>query len=108
MILGQLEPCFLKIISDDHWRDAGGIDGADGIMFLCPICFEKNKGPIGTHSILCWQPHVPQTFYPAPGRWRFEGTGIRDLTLVAGSSSILLQGGCNAHFFVQRGEIRLC
>jgi hypothetical protein len=42
---------------------------------------------------------------PTPGRWDFQGTGLQDLTLVAGSSSVLLTGGCRAHFFVRDGEI---
>jgi len=79
---------------------------ADGIMFLCPTCFEKNGGPSGTHRVICNRPRVPQSEYRAgPGRWEFDGTGFDDLTLVAGSSSIALQGGCGAHFFVRGGEI---
>lgn len=66
------------------------IADADGIWFLCPVCFQKNSGPIGTHAIICWRPRVPPEVFPRPGRWEFEGTGIDDLTLVAGSSSILL------------------
>ncbi len=37
-----------------------------------------------------------------------HGTGIADLTLVAGSSSVALQGGCKAHFFVRDGAIVDC
>jgi len=74
-------------------------------MFACPKCFESNKGLVGTHRVLCWRPRVAQTESPRPGRWEFEGTGYDDLTLVAGSSSIALQGGCNAHFFVRDGKI---
>jgi hypothetical protein len=55
--------------------------------------------------VLCWQPHVPQTIHPIPGRWRFVGTGYDDLSLVAGSSSIALKSGCKAHFFVRDGNI---
>lgn len=82
------------------------IADADGICFLCPVCFEKNKGPIGTHSVICWRPRVPQEIRPGPGRWEFEGTSIDDLTLRAGSSSIKLESGCQAHFFVTKGEIK--
>lgn len=82
------------------------IENADGICFLCPVCFEKNKGPIGTHAIICWRPRVPAEMSPSPGRWEFQGTSIDDLTLVAGSSSIKLESGCQAHFFVTKGEIK--
>jgi hypothetical protein len=105
--LTDLNPQFIKIVSTSEYHNVDSIKDADGIMFLCPMCFEKNKGPVGTHSIICWQPHVSQDFTPKPGRWEFQGTGYDDLTLVAGSSSILLQGeGCGAHFFIQNGEIK--
>ena len=77
-------------------------------MFLCPRCFQTNQGPVGTHRVICWRPHVPQSFFPVPGRWEMEGSGLSDLTLVAGSSSVLLRGGCDAHFFVRGGEIQMC
>ena len=82
------------------------ISEAQGIMFLCPKCFVENRGSVGTHRVLCWRPCVSQDVPPVPGRWEFSGTGYEDLTLTAGSSSILLQGGCGAHFFITNGEIR--
>lgn len=81
---------------------------ADGVLFLCPKCFADNAGPRGTHSVLCWRPRVPAGVSPGPGRWEFEGTGYLDLSLRAGSSSVLLTGGCAAHFFVQSGGIVMC
>jgi hypothetical protein len=79
---------------------------ADGVQFLCPVCFAANKGTIGTHSIICWRPRVPPDVCPKPGRWEFVGTGLHDLTLVAGSSSIFLQTAkCGAHFFIRNGLI---
>lgn len=84
------------------------ITEAEGIMFRCPKCFAA-KGPIGTHYVLCWRPRVPPDVDPKPGRWEFEGTGVDDLTLTAGSSSILLTGpGCQAHFFIRSGAIVDC
>lgn len=84
------------------------VEMADGVFFLCPVCFAKNAGPIGTHGVLCWRPRVPAEVDPKPGRWEFQGTGLDDLTLVAGSSSVLLRGGCNAHLFVRGGAIEMC
>lgn len=81
---------------------------ADGVIFLCPKCHATNGGPVGTHSVICWRPRVPPDVDPKPGRWEFQGTGLGDLALVAGSSSVLLMGGCNAHFFVRGGDIVLC
>jgi hypothetical protein len=106
MRLTELEPQFLKRSGNVH--EYVSIADADGIFFLCPACFAANKGNVGTHGIICWQPHVPQTESPGPGRWSFQGTGYEDLTLVAGSSSILLNGApCKAHFYVRNGEIVL-
>lgn len=64
---------------------------------------------IGTHRIICWRPRVPITpSMVGPGRWDFEGTGYDDLSLVAGSSSVQILGGCAAHFFVRAGEVVAC
>jgi hypothetical protein len=111
MKLIDLEPEFLKLASlteEKGFQRQETIEGADGIWFVCPACFEKNRGCVGSHHIICWRPHVPQTQTPTPGRWEFVGTKFEDLTLKAGSSSILLKGGCNAHFFIENGNIRMC
>ncbi len=108
MKLTELEPKFVKMESESIWRTDAAISDCDGIEFLCPKCFAENNGPVGTHMIICWKPHIPQTIYPAPGRWNFEGASLDDLSLVAGSSSVALLSGCKAHFFVTNGEIRNC
>lgn len=81
------------------------MEEADGVQFLCPLCFLKNRGSVGTHYVICWRPHVDPQIHPKPGRWEFHGRALEDLSLVAGSSSVQLQGGCNAHFFVRNGEV---
>lgn len=106
--LTDLEPRFLRHESDTSWREVQTIAEADGISFVCPQCFKANgmKRP-GVHSVICWQPRVPASTSPGPGRWTFSGTGYRDLTLSAKSSSIHLTGpGCGAHFFIRNGEIK--
>ena len=108
MRLRDLEPQFLRRKSPREWQNVDSIEEADGIFFLCPKCFAANGGAIGTHGVMCWRPHVPQDTPPTPGRWEFEGTGYGDLTLVAGSSSVLLTSGCMAHFFVRAGAIFGC
>lgn len=65
-------------------RDASlTIDTSQGVMFLCPKCFEKNGGPVGTHSVLTWfrGRGVEPERRPGPGRWTVTGTGFEDLTL---------------------------
>lgn len=108
MRLTELEPEFLKWLGPEHPESCQIIEGpeqADGLWFLCPLCFLVNGGPVGTHGIKCWKPHVPQTVSPTPGRWNQTGTGFHDLSLVASSSSIQLTDGCRWHGYVQNGEV---
>ncbi len=107
MKLAELEPRLLKITEDPKvWRCEGiAWSEADGLEFLCPKCWLANHGPIGTHAVICWKRHVPQTIPPIPGRWDHQGSSLEDITLVAGSSSVQLIGGCNAHFWIRAGAI---
>ncbi len=106
MRLTELEPRLLKIEDAKTWRFEGVTFGeADGLEFLCPKCFRANNGPVGTHAVICWKPHVPQTISPVPGRWGHQGTSLEDITLVAGSSSIQLIGGCEWHGYVRNGDV---
>lgn len=83
-------------------KNVDDISLADGLFLLCPGCF--TNGSVGTHAMICWRPHVPQSILPGPGRWEFFGSCLKDLTLKAGSSSIFCQPpGCGAHFFVRNG-----
>jgi len=105
--LVELQAHFARIIDDKGSSETvDDIAQADGIWFLCPKCYIANgNSDVGTHWIVCWSPKVPQTISPTPGRWELRGMGLADLSLVAGSSSVRLTGGCAAHFFVQNGEI---
>jgi hypothetical protein len=100
-------------IEDERTMTSEGVDlaNAQGVLFLCPVCFKANGGPIGTHSVLCWflERGVPDDRDPRPGRWIPGGTGIDDLTFVGpAAASVLLTSGCNAHFFVRAGAIEGC
>lgn len=108
MNLLDLQAKFLKRIDPRRRQTVETLSEADGIQFLCPTCFAANGGSIGTHSIVCWSPSVPQNTSPKPGRWEMKGSSLADLTLVAGSSSVLLPGPCHAHFFVRNGHIEMC
>jgi hypothetical protein len=81
---------------------------ADGIMHLCHVCFKKNNGPVGTHSMIHWfRGHVPDDLSPGPGRWTPAGTGIDDLSFVPGEPAMahsILQEG-HAHFYITNGAI---
>jgi hypothetical protein len=104
--LRELEATFLKCEDGGKaFRRVATIGEADGVEFLCPVCFAANRGPVGTHGVICWAPSVQQSVRPGPGRWSLQGSSLDDLTLVAPSSSIALKSGCAAHFFVQSGKI---
>lgn len=83
---------------------------ADQILFLCPLCFAKNGGPKGTHSVLVTLAgrNIPDDVGSRdadgkPSRWNASGTSIDDLVL---TPSILLDAkrapneGCHWHGFV--------
>lgn len=65
------------------------LEEAQGLIFLCPACFEKNSGPRGTHSVICWTNKVSEDLGLNAQRHRylFEGTSLEDLSLVYDSSS---------------------
>ena len=111
MKLTDLDPHWVKCTGDGHSQIIEDMAAADGIVFLCPRCYEDNGGRVGTHIIFCWfQGKVPLSLlYCGPGRWNPSGTGYADLTFVGpGLTSVLIQGGCNAHFHIVNGEIRHC
>jgi hypothetical protein len=112
----ELHPQFVQLNDvnkkyDKGWFVVDTLEQADGIIFLCPKCLQHDGSPIGTHSIVCWRPHVPMHITPGPGRWQPQN-GEQDfdkMTFEAWpSSSVLLQGGCNAHFFINHGEVQMC
>jgi hypothetical protein len=106
--LRELEAVFVRYTGEDgklmHVGEPPDVtlEQADAVMFLCPKCFIANGGPVRTHRVICNRPRVPQRpgIYVGPGRWEFSGTGIDDLVLTAGSSSVKLEGGCQWHGFV--------
>ena len=106
MKLTDLDPQFLKMEVVDGkriYRHVGTPGEADGIRFLCPKCFEANKGSGGTHGVMCWKPGTDAI--SGPGRWPMLGTGYHDLTL---TPSIQLLGGCGWHGFLINGETSTC
>jgi hypothetical protein len=115
MNLRDLDASLRKIVDErGSHRAVDDVTEADGVMFLCPLCFTRNGGPVGTHRVICWSPKVLQTLSPGPGRWPLTGTSIDDLTLspsIALGDEIVLgatphhPGGCRAHFFVRNGAI---
>jgi hypothetical protein len=114
--LSELEASFVALLDGGSFRILGPSlvnDGkrADGLWFLCPLCFKANlaahgRGSYGTHHVLCWFDNVPPGIDPKPGRWTPQGTSIEDVTFVPAhgrSQSVALKGGCAWHGFVKDG-----
>lgn len=60
---------------------------AQGLMLLCPACFQKNGSSVGTHSIRVTfrdrgvlDRQGSQSRHGGPSRWAVSGTGLHDLT----------------------------
>lgn len=105
MKLTDLEPRLMKLNTEDHsLHEVSSVADANALEFLCPLCFQKNNGAVGTHAYVLYTPSVDQKF-GGKGRWNFVGTSVNDLSLVNTPSSILNLSGCKAHFFITKGEI---
>lgn len=135
MRLTDLEPRFVRYetrmmttqrIVGDHetWRERGcptkdvvgpvqftcpvkSLGEAQGIRFLCPACYEKNNGRVGTHAIdvTFADRGVPDDSGShnrdgKPSRWQVSGAGFDNLTLQPS-----IDCGC-WHGFVTNGEAK--
>lgn len=118
MKLTDLDARFIRYEERDghvYIHEVDTLDEAQGVRFLCPVCWQANKGPVGTHSVMCWSRSrgVPETATPRPGRWKLDGTGLHDLTLNGdsatdpggGARSVLLYSPCAWHGHVTNGEV---
>ena len=111
MRLTELDPWFLRITGPNEFEIIHDIGRAQGVEFLCPVCFVKNGGKTGTHRVICWSRSrgVPDDLNPKPGRWTLEGTGYNDLTLngdpPSSARSVRLSSPCGWHGFVTNGEV---
>ncbi len=102
MTLADLEPKFVTTTDGRHIGKTDDFSRAQGVRFLCPQCFARNNGPVGTHMVLVWfaDRGVPEAAKPLP-RWGASGSGYADLTI---SPSIDLKDG-DWHGFVTHGEV---
>lgn len=87
-------------------HDVKTVAEADLLTFLCPLCFAKNGGAVGTHAVMVSFAgrNVPDAAGTRdntgkPSRWTMQsGTGLDDLVL---TPSILLSlNECRWHGFV--------
>lgn len=108
MRLTDLEPRFLRV-RPSSLQHVPTLAEAQGIMFLCPACFQRNEGPVGTHEILIWfaDRGVAPGHVSCPRRWHVSGTGFEDLTLSPSIDLSNAQGqGCQWHGWVRDGEAK--
>jgi hypothetical protein len=116
MKLGQLDPQFVKYFSDetgDYLRHVPDLGQAEGIVFLCPACFVRNNGAVGTHAleVTFAGRGVPdekgsRNSTGGPSRWAAAGSSYDDLTL---DPSILInpaEPACSGwHGWIRNGEV---
>jgi hypothetical protein len=109
MRLSELEPEWLREgdsrVTMRRMDDATPAT-AQGLLFLCPVCFKKNNGPVGTHSIIVWfkDRGVAADREPLPGCWAVTGTSFDDLTLQPSIDISENQPG-EGHGFITNGLI---
>lgn len=107
----ELEAEFVKPTGPTAFLRVDRIGDAFGVFFICPACFEKNDGAVGTHWVLVfWKDPGPGLLDGNP-LWKVSGTGMGDLTL---KPSIDLTKdrkgrpcpGCTWHGFITAGSAR--
>lgn len=71
-----------------YFEDVETLAEADQVQFLCPACFAKNGGSVGTHGVfVSFQGHnIPdeaglRNSEGKPSRWSASGTNLDDLVL---------------------------
>lgn len=121
-VTGPREHTILRTAdADGHYRVPVPFTEAQGIHFLCPLCFTKNAGNKGTHwvNVTFADRGVPDNLGShdhegKPVRWTVSGDGADNLTIEIPPAfqhltlvpSILLIGGCGWHGFITNGEVR--
>ena len=108
--LSLLETAFIIVIEPGRrHRVVESLAEAQGVQFLCPACFEKNHGPVGTHCCLCWfSDHgVSDDEVPTGGRWVPSGAGLEDLSLSPSIMSPSDPGCAGWHGFLEQGKVRI-
>jgi hypothetical protein len=126
MRLTDLEPQFVRYVTQsrdeqfaegrvtpaEYLHHVNTLDDAQGIVFLCPACFAKNGGSVGTHGIeVAFANRGVKDHQGSknregkPSRWNAAGTNYSDLTT---TPSILIDPAepiCPGwHGYITKGE----
>jgi hypothetical protein len=104
MKLTELEPHFFVVgVVDEHrvLKHVNGLEHADGIRFLCPLCFSRG---VATHVVTIRFALIPRP--PRQEEWMASGSGYHNLTLTP-SIHITTPDGCGWYGFVTAGEVTI-
>lgn len=114
MRLSILEPQFVKHTLGDNKKidiHVHTLEESNGIFFLCPVCWNKNNGPVGTHGIVVTfhGRNVPDELGShnkegQPTRWNVSGNSYENLTLTP-SIDISRNLPGEWHGFITNGEV---
>jgi len=104
MKLTDLEPKFRKLNEAGQLQEVETIEEAEVVTYLCPKCFLKNGGAVGTHLFMTPNKKLQPGTLGGKIYWEWTGKGMDDLTT---NPSILDVGGCGAHFYIKNGEIEM-
>lgn len=107
MKLRELDAVFIGHVDfvSASFREQDTINGAQGVMFECPLCHG--------HQVLVWfknpirAPIVPDHFKPGPYRWETSGSSLDDLTLIPSVNlDVEPDSPCKWHGYVTNGEAK--
>ena len=123
MRLSQLEAKLVRYETRPHESQAAGwtseylvkvnsLADAQGIMLLCPACFARNNGSVGTHMIeVSFADRNVQDHQGSknregkPSRWTVSGSSCDDLTLRPSILIDQMKPACDGwHGFVTNGD----
>ncbi len=116
MKLTELEPqfvCYEKRDIGEILRHVDSFTEAQGVQFLCPVCFVRHNGPVGTHYIEVSfagkgvQDHQgSHNREGQPSRWNASGTYYNDLTCTPSVVIDPAEPACAGwHGFITNGEV---
>ena len=102
-----------RISPAEYLHHLDSLTDAQGIVFLCPTCFVKNSGAVGTHGIEVSfsgrgvQDHQgSRNRQGKPSRWNASGAGYSDLTLMPSVLIDPAKPACDGwHGFITAGSI---
>jgi len=113
----ELEPQFVRYVKEadgEYLHHVDSLAQAQGIQFLCPSCFVRNKGPIGTHLIEVAlagrgvsDSQGSHNRRGKPSRWTAVGSGYGDLTLTPSVLTDPAKPACDGwHGYITNGATR--